>query len=62
MLFKWVTNDRRTPPLSHMVGLLLLLAAIPLATHHHFSALGLSAVTTVILVVVAIWETMALKD
>jgi hypothetical protein len=40
----------------------LLLAAIPLATHHHFSALGLSAVTTVILVVVAIWETMALKD
>ena len=62
MLFKWVTNDRRTPPLSHMVGLLLLFTAIPLATHHHFSALALSAVTTGILVVVAVWETMALKN
>lgn len=61
MLFKWVTNDRRTPPLSHMVGLLLLFSAIPLATHHHFSALALSAVTTVILVVVAVWESLALK-
>lgn len=61
MLFKWVTNDRRTPPLSHMVGLLLLCSAIPLATHHHFSALALSAVTTGILIVVAVWETLVVK-
>ena len=25
--FKWLTNDRRTPPLSHMVGLALLASA-----------------------------------
>jgi hypothetical protein len=25
-LFKWATNDRRAPPLSHMAGLLLMLA------------------------------------
>lgn len=62
MLFKWVTNDRRTPPLSHIVGLLLLLSATPLATHHHFSALALSAVTTAILVLVAVWETVALNN
>jgi len=30
-LFKWVTNDRRAPPRSHMVGLALLLALLPLA-------------------------------
>ncbi len=32
--FKWLTNDRRTPPLSHMVGLALIaLLAWPALTH-----------------------------
>jgi len=62
MLFKWVTNDRSTPPLSHMVGLLLLAALIPVAFMLHISALALSAATSAILVVIAIWERVALKN
>jgi low temperature requirement protein LtrA len=58
-LFKWVTNDRWRPPLSHVIGLALLLAAIPFA--HALSALALAALTTAILMLVAIWETVALR-
>lgn len=61
LLFKWVTNDRLTPPLSHLVGLALLLILTPLAWNHWFSALTLSAFTTLILVIVAAWETIALR-
>lgn len=60
-LFKWATNDRRTPPLSHMIGLLLLFAVMPFAFAHVFSALALGAITTAILVLVAGWETLALR-
>jgi len=61
MLFKWVTNDRPTPPLSHMIGIALLAALAPFAWGHEFSALALSTLTTVILVVVATWESIALR-
>ncbi|HJR73221.1 MAG TPA: low temperature requirement protein A [Luteimonas sp.] len=60
-LFKWVTNDRRTPPLSHMAGLLLLFALMPFAFAHLFSALALGIATTAILILVAVWETIALR-
>jgi len=60
-LFKWVTNDRRGPPLSHMAGLLLLFGLMPFAFAHLFSALILGALTTAIFVFVAAWETMALR-
>ena len=60
-LFKWVTNERRTPPLSHMAGLLLLFALTPFAFAHVFSALALGIATTAILVFVAAWETIALR-
>ncbi|MGH6611579.1 MAG: low temperature requirement protein A [Burkholderiaceae bacterium] len=60
-LFKWVTNDRRGPPLSHIVGILLLAAVAPFAFSHAFSALVLSVITTTILWVVAGWETTALR-
>ena len=60
MLFKWTTNTRRTPPLSHMAGLLLLLLlAIP-AFLHLLSALALGLATTAVLVLVATWEWIAL--
>ncbi|MCL1633107.1 low temperature requirement protein A [Luteimonas sp. SX5] len=59
-LFKWVTNDRRGPPLSHLIGLLLLFALAPFAFAHLFSALALGATTTAILMLVAAWETVAL--
>ena len=58
-LFKWVTNDRWRPPLSHLIGLALLLAAIPFA--HALSALALATLTTAILTLVAVWETIALR-
>lgn len=59
--FKWITNDRRGPPLSHLIGLLLLFALAPFAFAHLFSALALGATTTVVLMLVAAWETIALR-
>ncbi|MBN9585648.1 MAG: hypothetical protein BGN84_08175 [Afipia sp. 62-7] len=44
--------------LSHMVGIALLLAMIPLA--HHLAPLQLSAATTVIMLIVAAWEAISL--
>lgn len=61
MAFKWTTNDRRTPPLSHMLGLLLLLALAPFAFGHVFDAWMLVALTTTVLMGVAAWETVALR-
>ncbi|MEP7043235.1 MAG: low temperature requirement protein A [Dokdonella sp.] len=58
-LFKWVTNDRRGPPLSHLVGLVLLLALLPFA--QALSALALGACTTAVLMLAAVWETIALR-
>ena len=60
-LFKWVTASRALPPLSHIVGLVLLgLLCIP-ASQHAFSAMGLSAATAAVLWVVAIWESRSLR-
>lgn len=60
-LFKWVTASRAMPPLSHIVGLVLLgLLCIP-ASQHAFSAMGLSAATATVLWVVAIWESRSLR-
>jgi low temperature requirement protein LtrA len=59
--FKWVTNDRRAPPLSHLAGLALLLALVPFAVAGSASALSLGAATTGVLVIVATWESMALR-
>jgi low temperature requirement protein LtrA len=58
-LFKWVTNDRRTPPLSHMAGFGLL--AVLTVCAHSFSTLALGTLTTAILIAVATWETIALQ-
>lgn len=60
-LFKWATNDRRGPPLSHLAGLILLGALVPAAFSHAFSALALGGATTAVLIVVAGWETLSLR-
>jgi low temperature requirement protein LtrA len=60
--FKWVMNDRKLPPLSHVVGLVLLALLLPVALAHLVSALVLSALTTVTLVVVAAWESLAVRS
>ena len=57
--FKWVMNDRRAPPLSHLAGITLIALLAPWA--HWLSALALSALTTAILIVVATWESVALR-
>jgi low temperature requirement protein LtrA len=60
-LFKWATNDRRTPPLSHLIGIALLLALTWPARTHMLSSLGMSIATTGVLLIVALWESRALK-
>lgn len=61
-LFKWVMADRPWPPLSHLAGLILLMLLLPPALIHWFSALQLGALTTAIVVLVALWETRALRQ
>lgn len=60
-LFKWVTSERILPPLSHLIGLALLLGLWPLAQSQVFSALVLGTLTTAVLLLVAAWETRALQ-
>lgn len=60
-LFKWVMNDRKIPPLSHMVGLVLLGAIAPLAFGHVLSAQAIGGATFAVFVFVAVWETVALR-
>ncbi len=60
-LFKWVTNHRRLPPLSHCSGLLMLAALATAAAPLHLSPLALGSATTAVFVIVAAWETLALR-
>ncbi len=60
-LFKWVSNERPTPPFSHLLGLALLLALAPFGFGHAFSALALAAATSAVLVFVAVWESVVLR-
>lgn len=59
-LFKWITNMRRLPPFSHLVGLALLAALAPFAFAHVFTALALGWLTTGVLMLVASWEWFSL--
>lgn len=61
-LFKWVMNDRLLPPLSHLTGLGVFLLLLPAAWNQAFSALALGSLTTMVMVLVAIWETLALRE
>ncbi|TAG75563.1 MAG: low temperature requirement protein A [Burkholderiales bacterium] len=54
--FKWVSNDRTLPPLSHLVGLALLLLLMFPAYAHLLSAVALYALVCVVLLLVAAWE------
>ena len=61
MLFKWVTNFRRTPPLSHVVGIGLLAVLLWVAHELHVSALQIGGAATGVLLIVAVWESLALR-
>ena len=60
-LFKWMTNDRRTPPLSHMVGIVLLGALAWPTRLHALTPLQVSMLGNGVLLVVAIWESLAVR-
>lgn len=60
-LFKWVTNDRRLPPLSHLVGIVLLGVVTYAAVSLHASALMSSTLTTGVMIAVAAWESLAVR-
>ena len=60
-LFKWVMNDRRAPPFSHLVGLALLAVLAWPAYRHMLTAFALGIATTVVFIVVAVWESIALR-
>jgi low temperature requirement protein LtrA len=60
-LFKWVMNDRRAPPFSHLAGCVLLLALLAPAHGGAWSTLALGVATTAVLLVVAVWESIALR-
>ncbi|UCZ86886.1 low temperature requirement protein A [Pseudomonas sp. L5B5] len=61
-LFKWVMNDRPWPPLSHLAGLASLALLLPAAWNQVFSALMLGSLTSLLMVLVAAWETLALRE
>lgn len=61
-LFKWVMSDRPLPPFSHLGGLLMLLVLLPLGLQQVFSTLVLGALTSAVLVIVAIWENRSLHS
>ncbi len=60
-LFKWVTNNRRAPPLSHLVGLALLAVLLWWAHASQPSALQIATAATGVLMIVAVWESLALR-
>lgn len=61
MLFKWVSYERRTPPLSHAVGLLALIALVAVGRAHWLSAVQLAGLSSAVLLLVAGWETLVLR-
>jgi low temperature requirement protein LtrA len=59
--FKWLTNDRKTPPLSHTIGLVLLAMLAWPTLAHAITPLVAGIATTLVFAVVAGWETVALS-
>lgn len=59
--FKWMTADRPYPPLSHLIGLLLLAGAAVEGLRAHWTPLGVGAAATFALVASAIWEWFSLN-
>jgi low temperature requirement protein LtrA len=61
MLFKWVISHRRRPPRSHLVGLGLLGLLFWVAHSSDASSLQIGASAVGVLLVVAGWESLALR-
>jgi low temperature requirement protein LtrA len=61
LLFKWVSYDRKTPPLSHTVGLIALGLLSAAALANWLTTIQISIATATILLIAAMWETLALS-
>jgi low temperature requirement protein LtrA len=59
--FKWLSRSRTRPPLSHLVGLVLLALLTAAGLAHWLSALALHATTSAVLVLCAVWEHVSLR-
>lgn len=58
--FKWTTSGQKYPPLSHLVGSILLLVTALSAWSGNWSPLAIGIAATAALVVTAIWEWLSL--
>lgn len=59
--FKWLVNETVLPPLSHLVGLLLVAALGLWGWMAHPQSLTLGAASIAVLITVALWEWLSLK-
>ncbi len=55
-MFKWITSDLKYPPLSHFIGMLLLLSCGVGAYFYEWQSLGLAIAGVTALLLTAIWE------
>ena len=60
-LFKWLAHTRAWPPLSHLLGIGLLLALGALALPLHLSPLLAAGACVLVLLLVAVWESCVLR-
>lgn len=60
--FKWASRDRKLPPFSHLLGLLLLALLTWPAAMHWLSALAVMGGAVAVLVFVAAWEQVSLRQ
>ncbi|XLZ68073.1 low temperature requirement protein A [Massilia sp. SR12] len=60
-LFKWLAQSRALPPLSHLLGVGLLLVLAALAVPLHLSPLLAAGLTVLVLLFVAVWESCVLR-
>jgi low temperature requirement protein LtrA len=60
-LFKWLAQTRALPPLSHALGIAMLLALAALALPLQLSPLLASGIAVLVLLFVAVWESCVLR-
>ena len=60
-LFKWITNDRRMPPLSHLTGLAFMALLAWPAWTHEVTPLELALLANSVLLIVALWESLGVR-
>ncbi|WP_426168052.1 low temperature requirement protein A [Pseudoduganella sp. R-34] len=60
-VFKWLAHTRAWPPLSHLLGIALLLVLGVLSTVLHLSPLLATGACVAVLLLVAVWESCVLR-